>query len=97
MHILGCFLSTLATLLSYAFMFHLCVIIAQAILFLTSPNVAKAEDAADGRRQGFGCNHLRRILDNAADAVSSAFPKGKQQGVVMRARDLTGGEFHGSY
>ena len=23
---------------------------------------------------------LRRILDNAADAVSSAFPKGKQQG-----------------
>jgi len=30
--------------------------------------------------KGFGCSRLRRILDNAADAVSSAFPKGKQQG-----------------
>jgi hypothetical protein len=45
-----------------------------------NPDVAKVEDAADGRRQGFGCSHLRRILDNAADAVSSALSKGKQQG-----------------
>ena len=43
-----------------------------------NPDVAKVEDAADGRRQGFGCSRLRLILDNTADAVSSAFPKGKQ-------------------
>ena len=30
--------------------------------------------------QGFGCSWLRRTLDNEEDAVSSAFPKGKQQG-----------------
>ena len=45
-----------------------------------NPNVAKVEDAAAARRQGVGCSRLRRILDNAADAVSSAFPKGKQNG-----------------
>jgi len=48
--------------------------------FSLHPNVAKVEDAADARRQGFGCSRLRRILDNAAGAVSSAFPKGKQKG-----------------
>jgi len=44
-----------------------------------SPNVAKVEDAADPRRRGWSCSHLPRALDNAGDAVSSAFPKGKQQ------------------
>ena len=44
------------------------------------PNVAKVEDAAAARRQGFGCSRLRRSPDNTADAVSSAFPEGKQQG-----------------
>jgi hypothetical protein len=49
MHIFECSLSTLATVLSYAFVFHLWIVIARAIFFWASPNVAKVEDAADGR------------------------------------------------
>jgi hypothetical protein len=43
-----------------------------------NPGVAKVEDAGDARRQGSGCSSLRRALDNAADAISSTFLKGKQ-------------------
>ena len=38
------------------------------------PNVAKAEDAVDPRRQGRSRSSLLRALDNKGDAVSSAFP-----------------------
>jgi wyosine [tRNA(Phe)-imidazoG37] synthetase (radical SAM superfamily) len=34
----------------------------------TNPDVAKAEDAADPRRQGRGCTKVRRALDNPGDA-----------------------------
>jgi hypothetical protein len=43
------------------------------------PNVAKVEDAADLRRQGCSRSNLLQTFDNAEDALSSAFPKGKQQ------------------
>jgi hypothetical protein len=36
---------------------------------------------------------LRRTLDNAGDAVSSAFPKGKQHGSFSLFVDVTPGEF----
>jgi hypothetical protein len=42
------------------------------------PNVAKVEDAAGPRHQGRSCSLLPQGLDNAGDAVSSAFLKGKQ-------------------
>ena len=42
------------------------------------PNVAKVEDTADPRHQGRSCSHLPQGVDNAGDAVSSAFLKGKQ-------------------
>ena len=41
------------------------------------PNVAKAEDAVDPRRQGRSRSSLLRALDNKGGAVSSAFPEGK--------------------
>ena len=41
------------------------------------PNVAKVEGAADPRRQRCSCSNLPQSLDNAGDAVPSAFPKGK--------------------
>jgi hypothetical protein len=37
-------------------------------------NVAKVEGAADPRRQGCSCSNLPQALDNAGDAVPSAFP-----------------------
>jgi len=45
------------------------------------PIAAKVEDAAGPRHQGCSCSRLPQSLDNAGDAVSSAFPKGKQHGV----------------
>ena len=39
-----------------------------------NPNVAKVEGAADPRRQGYSCSNLPQALDNAGDAVPSAFP-----------------------
>jgi hypothetical protein len=42
------------------------------------PNVAKVEDTAGPRHQGRSCSRLPQGLDNAGDAVSSAFLKGKQ-------------------
>ena len=56
------------------------------------PNVAKVEDAADLRRQGCSRSHLLQALDNAKDAVSSAFPKGKQHGVFWISLDSTAGD-----
>ena len=38
------------------------------------PNVAKVEGAADPRRQGYSCSNLPQALDNAGNAVPSAFP-----------------------
>ncbi len=43
-------------------------------LFNVNPNVAKVESAADPRRQGCSCSNLPQGLDNAGDAVPSAFP-----------------------
>ena len=43
------------------------------ILYI-NPNVARVEGAADPRRQGCSCSNLPQPLDNAGDAVSSAFP-----------------------
>jgi hypothetical protein len=37
---------------------------------------------------------LRRSLDNAADAVLSAFPKGKQYGCFSSFLDITRSAFH---
>ena len=48
-----------------------------------NPNIAKVEDAADSRRQGHSCSHLPQALDNAGDAVSSAFPKGKKHDNII--------------
>jgi len=42
-----------------------------------NPNVAKVEGAADPKRQGRICSNLLQALDNAGDAVPSAFPQGK--------------------
>ena len=42
------------------------------------PNVAKVEDTAGPRHQGRSCSWLPQGFDNARDAVSSAFLKGKQ-------------------
>ncbi len=53
------------------------------------PNVAKVEDAADSRRQGCSRSKLLQALDNAEDAVSSAFPKGKQHDIFWVSLDLT--------
>ena len=39
---------------------------------------------------------VRRSLDNAADAVSSTFPKGKQHGCFSGFLDITHREFHKS-
>jgi len=47
-----------------------------------NPNIAKVEDAADSRRQGHSCSHLPQALDNAGDAVASAFPKGKNMTIL---------------
>ena len=38
------------------------------------PNVSKVEGTADSRRQGCSCSNLPQALDNAGDAVPSAFP-----------------------
>jgi predicted nucleic acid-binding protein len=43
------------------------------ILPIIDPNVAKVEGAADPRRQGCSCSNLPQTLDNAGDAVPSAF------------------------
>jgi hypothetical protein len=56
------------------------------------PNVAKVEDAADLRRQGCSRSNLLQTLDNAEDAVSSAFPKGKKHGFFWVSLDLTAGD-----
>jgi len=59
-------------------------------MFRVNPIVAKVEDAAgppaagstlrSDKHQGCSCSRLPQSLDNAGDAVSSAFPKGKQHG-----------------
>jgi hypothetical protein len=36
--------------------------------------------------EGEGCGHLRRILDDVGDALSSAFPEGKQHGEYKMVR-----------
>jgi hypothetical protein len=43
-----------------------------------STNGAKVEDTAGPRHKGRSCSRLPQGLDNAGDAVSSAFLKGKQ-------------------
>jgi len=43
-----------------------------------NPSVTKVEDAAGPRHRGYSCSRLPQSLYNAGDAVSSAFPKGKQ-------------------
>ena len=48
-----------------------------------NPNVAKVEGAAGPRRQGYSCSNLPQALDNAGDAVSSAFPKGKKHDNII--------------
>jgi hypothetical protein len=55
------------------------------------PDVAKVEGAADPRRRGRSCSELPQALDNAGDAVSSAFPKGKQAGDFSLFVDTTDG------
>ncbi len=39
--------------------------------------------------QGWRCSKLPRILGNAEDAVSSAFPQGKQQDDFFLVVDIT--------
>ncbi len=56
------------------------------------PNVAKVEDAADSRRRGCSRRSLLQTLGNAEDAVSSAFPEGKQHGVFWVSLDVTAGD-----
>ena len=51
--------------------------------FSLDPNVVKVEDAADSRLQGHSCSYLPQALDNAGDAVSSAFPKGKKHDNII--------------
>ncbi len=46
-------------------------------------NWAKVEDAPDPRHQGRSRSRLLRAFDNAGDGVSSAFPKGKQNGILF--------------
>ena len=60
--------------------------------FKIDPHVAKVEDAADSRRQGCSRRKLLQILDNTEDAVSSAFPKGKQHDVFWVSLDFTAGD-----
>jgi hypothetical protein len=48
--------------------------------FSMNPIIAKVEDAAGPKHQGCSCSRLPQSLDNAGDAVSSAFPEGKQHG-----------------
>jgi len=48
------------------------------LTFIGTTNVAKVEDTAGPRHQGRSCSRLPQRLDNAGDAVSSAFLKGKQ-------------------
>jgi hypothetical protein len=60
-----------------------------------TPNVAKADGAVDPRRPRVeAVVRLRRTLGNAGDAVSSAFPKGKQHGCFSSFLDITRSEFH---
>ena len=40
----------------------------------TNRTAAKVEDAADSRHRGCSRSNLLQTLDNAEDAVSSAFP-----------------------
>ena len=54
------------------------IITQEAITHSLYPNVAKVEDAAGPRHQGRSCSRLPQGLDNAGDAESSAFLKGKQ-------------------
>ena len=61
------------------------------------PNVAKVEDAADSRRQGCSRSSLLQTLGNAEDAVSSAFPEGKQHGVFWVSLDVTVGDIQSEY
>jgi len=46
-----------------------------------NPKWAKVEDAPDLRHQGRSRNRLLRALDNEKDVASSAFPRGKQNGI----------------
>ena len=43
----------------------------------------KAEDAPDSRHQGRSRSRLLRALDNEEGGVSSAFLKGKQNGIFI--------------
>jgi hypothetical protein len=62
---------------------------------MIDPDVAKAEDAADPRRQGRSCTKVLRALENPAKAGRhhTAFPMGKKQGSFYYNHDLTLGEF----
>ncbi len=62
------------------------------IVVLLNPKVAKVEDAADSRRRGCSRSSLLQTLGNAEDAVSSAFPEGKQHGVFWVSLDVTAGD-----
>jgi len=57
------------------------------MLAIINPNVAKVEDTAGPRHQGRSCNRL----DNAGDAVSSAFLKGKQHKKKSFSLEATNG------
>ena len=57
-----------------------------------NPRFAKVEDAADSRRRGYSRSSLLQTLGNTEDAVSSAFPKGKQLDVFWVSLDVTAGD-----
>jgi len=61
------------------------------MLTIINPNVAKVEDTAGPRHQGRSCNRLPQGLDNAGDAVSSAFLKGKQHKKKSFSLEATNG------
>jgi len=48
----------------------------EGIFFSIHLNVAKAEDAADPRRQGRSGTKVPRSLDHTGDAASNGFPEG---------------------
>jgi len=62
----------------------------QATFSMNPCIVAKVEDAAGPRHQGCSCSRLPQSLDNAGDAVSSAFPEGKQYGEKNLSLEITG-------
>jgi hypothetical protein len=56
-----------------------------------NPDVAKVEDTAGPRHQGHSCSRLPQGLDNAGDAMLSAFLKGKQHRKMGFSLEATNG------